>query len=605
MMPRTRTPPPVSSTPKQPAPPGAGIDRATADRPTAYALDVVSGAILAGPHVRDAARRHLTDLNTGPKRGLLWSADAANRAIAFFETVLRFPDGDRAGEPFILESWQAFVVGSLFGWLRQEDGLRRFRTAYIETGKGSGKSPIGAGIGLYLLTADKQKGAECYCAAVTRDQAHIAFRDAVRMVDASAPLSSILIKSGTRVVFNLAVRSGGKIGSAGSFFRPISSEGRALDGKRVHFALLDEVHEHPSPVVVEKITAGIKAMRQPLICEITNSGYDRHTICWQHHEYSAKVCAGSIEDDEWFAYVCALDLDDKPLQDESCWIKANPSLGVTIRHDYLRKQVREARGMPAKESIVLRLNFCRWTDAANPWIDGDLWRKCERAFVTEGMEETPAFGGLDLSGKNDLTSLGLIWRLDDGRLRGKVWYWMPGDKVEEHERRDSVPYSAWVRDGLIFAPPGRAIKYSHVASTIGDLIGQFNIQSIAFDAYHIEFLQTELDALGIDVPLISHGQGFRQNKTSDLWMPRSIELLEGAIFEQRIDIEPNPVLAWNSASAVLDTDEKESRIFKKRKSTGRIDGLVALTMATGNALATDDDGDMDDFIDNMIMVGVD
>ena len=514
MMPRKTTPPPIFST-REPHIP----ERSDDDPATAYAIDVVLGAILAGPHVRDACKRHLRDLETGERRGLTWNVESAARAISFFQTVLRFPDGDRALQPFMLEGWQAFVVGSLFGWLRTDDGLRRFRTCYLETGKGSGKSPLGAGIGLYLLMADKQQGAECYVAAVTRDQAQIAFRDAVRMVDASPALSKRLLKSGTRVVFNLADRK------SGSYFRPISSEGRALDGKRVHFALLDEVHEHPSPVVVEKITAGIKALRQPLICEITNSGYDRASICWQHHQYTIKVCAGGLSDDEWFGYVCSLDLDDKPLEDESCWIKANPSLGVTIRHDYLRKQVREARGMPSKESIVLRLNFCCWTDAANPWIDGELWRRCEHQFDLESVRGYPCYGGLDLSGKNDLTALSLVWDMGDGNFKAAAWFWTPFDTLDERGRRDGVPYDDWARDGHIFAPEGRKIKYEHVASTLRDLSERFDIQAIAYDPYHIDYLTDELDEQGIDLRLVPHGQGFRQTKQSDLWMPRSLWLL--------------------------------------------------------------------------------
>jgi phage terminase large subunit-like protein len=564
-------------------------ERSNDDPTTAYALDVGSGAILAGPYVRDACQRHLRDLALGPKRGLLWNPEAAQRAINFFHDVLRFPDGDRAGEPFILEAWQMFVIGSLFGWLRADDNLRRFRTCYLETGKGSGKSPLGAGIGLYLLTADGQKGAECYAAAVTRDQAQIAFRDAVRMVDSSPALSKRLVKSGTRVVFNLALRS------TGSFFRPISSEGRALDGKRVHFALLDEVHEHPSAVVVDKITAGVKALRQPMICEITNSGYDRQSVCWSHHQYTLKVCSGAVEDDEWFGYVCALDPDDKPLVDESCWPKVNPSLGVTIRHDYLRKQVREARGMPAKESIVLRLNFCVWTDAANPWIDGQLWRNCEASFDLDEMDGEACWGGLDLSGKNDLCALSLVFS-HQGGWRAATWFWTPGETLDERSRRDGVPYEHWVNEGHIDAPEARAVKYDFIAVKLAELKARFDIQSIAYDPYHIDFLQQALDAEGVELDLVPHSQGYAKSAKSALLMPRSVEVLEQAVQDGSLQIQPNPVLAWNSASAVLEMDAKGNRIFQKRKSTGRIDGIVSLAMAMGNATGGDDGADIEGWL---------
>ena len=229
----------------------------------------------------------------------------------------------------------------------------------------SGKTPLASGIGLYGLIADGEAGAEIYTAATMREQAAIAFRDAKHMVESSPDLRSrIEINVG-----NLAYLP------AKSFLRPVSSEARGLDGKRVHMALIDELHEHPTDVVVEKMQAGTKGRRQPLICEITNAGYDRHSVCWTHHDYSAKVLHGVIEDDGWFAYVggldpcvaCRADGHEQPQEgcaacddwrDEAVWEKANPNLGISVTKTYLREQVREAEGMPSKANIVKRLNFC-------------------------------------------------------------------------------------------------------------------------------------------------------------------------------------------------------------------------------------------------------
>src|SRR5690606_7983228 len=120
--------------------------RPPADPATAYARDVVAGRIIAGPHVRDACRRHLRDLEDGPGRGLAWVVKDAERAIRYFRTVLKLNGGEHEGRPFELEPSQAFIVGSLFGWKRA-DGSRRFRIAFVEEGKGNGKSPLAAGIG--------------------------------------------------------------------------------------------------------------------------------------------------------------------------------------------------------------------------------------------------------------------------------------------------------------------------------------------------------------------------------------------------------------------------------------------------------------------------
>ena len=152
------------------------------DRVTRWAKQVASGEFLAGPDIRNACKRHLKDLETGHERGLAWDLAAANRAISFFPKVLRLSGGDHEGKQFNLLDWQAFIVGSLFGW-KDADGTRRFRMCYVESGKGSGKSPLAAGIGLYGLVADGEASAEIFAAATKKDQAMILFREAVSMVN--------------------------------------------------------------------------------------------------------------------------------------------------------------------------------------------------------------------------------------------------------------------------------------------------------------------------------------------------------------------------------------------------------------------------------------
>ena len=136
-----------------------------------------------------ACKRHLDDLEHGPARGLNWDQKAADRAIGFFRDVLRLNGGEHEGKPFILHESQEFIVGSLFGW-KGPDGFRRFRVAFVEIGKGNGKSPLAAGIGMYMMRRISEPRAEVYAAAVDKDQAQILFRDAIAMVDQSPQLAS-------------------------------------------------------------------------------------------------------------------------------------------------------------------------------------------------------------------------------------------------------------------------------------------------------------------------------------------------------------------------------------------------------------------------------
>lgn len=552
-----------------------------ADPVTEYAQNVISGEIVAGPLVRAACARHIRDLKEGPGRGLSWDVASAQRAIGFFPDVLRLAEGEHAGKPFDLKSWQQFVIGSIFGWKIAETGYRRFSTAYIEIGKGNGKSPMAGGVGLYMLAADGEASAEIYAAATQRDQARILFRDAVHMVDSSPALSRRIQKSGVREVFNLAHLA------SGSYFKAISSEGRGLDGKRVHCALIDEVHEHPTPVVVAKMRDGTKGRRQALIFEITNSGVDRTSICYQHHVHSQRVVEGMVEDDTWFAYVCGMDEGDDPIEDESCWVKANPNLGVSITHDYLRKQVADARNMPADASRVKRVNFCQWVDAANPAIPGHLWRACEvEDFDEHSLAGLDIFGGIDLSGARDLTALARAYAPDaDGVVHAIVEFWTPRETMIDRARRDQVPYDLWEKEGYITATPGRAVDYGFVAQRLSELQSEVRLDRVAFDAYKMKYLEKELDEAGVVLDLVSHGQGYRKASESELWMPRSVELLEKLIGSGKLRVKRNPALTFAAYSAVHAPDPKGNLIYDKRRSTGRIDGIVALAMAVG--MATD------------------
>lgn len=568
------------------------------DLTTAYAQAVVAGTEPSGPHVLGACKRHLRDLEAGR-----WTFDLerAARVIGFFPAVLRLAGGEHEGRPFELLPWQAFIVGSLFGWVGT-DGLRRFRTAYVETGKGSGKSPLAAGIGHYMLSADKEPRAEIYAAASKKDQAAVLFRDAVAMFEQSPLLLDKLTPTGgPGKVWNLAHKTNR------GFFRTIASES-GQSGPRPHCGLLDEIHEHPNDEAVKMMRAGTKGRRQALIFMITNSGANRTGVCWHYHEYAAKICAGLLEDDAFFAYVCALDDGDDPMKDESCWPKANPSLGRTFQPKYLRELVTQARGMPSSEAVVRRLNFCEWTDAETPWIDRDLWEACEdEAFDLEAWAELPCCLGLDLSRKRDLTSAAACWQHPDGSLSLAVYFWTPLDTLDDRAREDSVPYRTWMNQGHLFAEPGRLIDNGRVVTWLQGFMTRNNVQAMAFDQALLDDFLAACDHHGLDawiddrdrdddgnpvgaagdgLRMVRHGQGFAgymSKKT--LWMPRSISEFESVIVKRAVRIQINPVLRWNSASAVILADPSGNRKWDKRKATGRIDGIVAAAMAIGAATA--------------------
>jgi phage terminase large subunit-like protein len=609
---------------------------APTDRGTQYALDVAAGKFVAGPHVRNACRRHLDDLERGHERGLTYSVEKAERVLKFFETRLRLNGGQFEGKPFLLHASQAFKLSCLFGWLRA-DGTRRFRRAYIEEGKGNGKSPFAGGIGLYGMMADDEPGAEIYAVAAHRDQAKILFNDAVSMMEQSPDLAGRITPSGgPGRVYNMAWLA------KGSFFRPLSrSAGKSGSGLRPHMGLADELHEHPNRDAVEMIERGFKFRRQPLLLMITNSGSDRNSICYEEHEHAVKVAAGTLTpgedfayvgepiDDTTFSFVCSLDPDDDPLKDPTCWAKANPLLGTILTEEYLAGVVAQAKALPGKLNGILRLHFCQWTDADTAWMSRAVLEPCLAYFEPLQLHAGKRIAqGLDLSQNRDITAKASVVETGsidveievegEKKIVAKPTYdawieaWTPGDTIAERATRDKQPYEVWAAQGFLNAPHGQSIRFDHVAQSLADDDRAFDIGMVGYDRYAFRRFEEEVAKLGLSIPFVEHPQGGtkkgkpteemiaaakqEQREPEGLWMPGSLRALEEALLEGRIRLQRNPVLISAMMSAVTDEDRWENRWLAKERATNKIDAAVALCMALGVAMAMPRTNSVDDWL---------
>jgi phage terminase large subunit-like protein len=599
-----------------------------ADRATVYAEAVVAGDIVAGPHVRNACRRHLSDLG---RTDIHFDPESAARALRFFETKLKLSEGQFENKAFKSQPAQDFIIGSIFGWKRL-DGTRRFRRAYIEQGKGNGKSPLAGGIGLYGLMADGEAGAEIYSAGATKEQAGILFRDAVKMVDKSPDLDARLKRSGgPGREFNIAYLA------KASFFRPVSRETKKTgSGPRPHFALVDELHEHPDGGVIEILERGFKFRRQPLLLMITNSGSDRNSVCWVEHEHAVRVAAGNIDakdedahylgevlDDTTFSYVCALDAGDDPLNQPGCWIKANPLLGITITEEYLAGVVAQAKAMPSKLNGILRLHFCQWTEAETAWMTRAVLEPALKDFDPEEHHGKEIWLGCDLSQNRDITALGAVVKTGEIEVSAErdgvvqkvmkptfdAWIeaWTPGDTISARSLQDKMPYETWVAAEHLHAPKGQSIRFDHVAQAVAEYVHDFNVKCLAYDRYAFRRgFEPECDKLGIEIEFVEHPQGgTKKGKPTEamieaaedadrepegLWMPASVRELEDAILEGRIRIRRNPVLISAMMSAVTDEDRWGNRWLAKERAVNKIDCAVALAMAMGAAVSYESGG---------------
>ena len=570
------------------------------DRVTEYAQDVDTGKIVASESVVCAARRHLSDLESAGKRGYVWDLKSANRIINFIERIIILTGGKTHGEPFKLLGWQAFVVGCCFGWLDADTGYRRFRKAYIHTGKGSGKTPLIAAVGLYGLIADGEKEAQIFVAAQTAEQGLVTFKQMCHFIQESKLLQDqpIEIYGGDvrpETIWHTKNRS---------FIKRIASEkyGRGKSGFIPHMVVIDEYHEHDSSATLDWLEAGTKNRRQPLVFITTNAGAGASTPCGLENERALRVARGVIEDDSYFAYVCGLDEGDEPFADETCWIKANPSLPLIPGYSYIRQQVASCKGMPGRESVVKRLNFCVWMGAETPWLTAEKWAACEREALSD-WEGRPVFIGLDLSRRSDLTAAVKVCAMgvdDEGRNRyeAKAIMWMPEDTVDQHERDENIPYRAFAELGYLELCAGDFINKNDVALWIRDQLSLHNVQGVVYDRWGFDEVYNALTGMGVEIStdhkllgqalvLLGHPQGFSPGAVIDgygrLGMPSSITALEAAIREGRVEIKKNPLMRAAAEGSVVVLDQSSNRRFVKEKSRSRIDPMIALTMAVGAA----------------------
>lgn len=585
----------VRRVPKRPATPAPIIEDDGRDLATEYAQAVVDGREVAGPHVRAACTRHLRDLRDGPKRGLTWDLQAARKFYRFC-SVLRLHQAEFYGKPFVLHPAQHFITGNLFGWKKGE--YRRFRRAFIEMGKGNGKSPLAAAIGLYGLIADDEAAGQIFAAASNEKQARIVFDAAVAMVQQVPKFAERIVFAGKSNVTKLTWKADR------SYFTSVSREaGPRGSGFMPSMALCDEIHEHPNRTLVDMLERGFKIRRQPLLFMITNSGSDPQSFAGDEHLHAIKVAHGDVDDDEHFSYVCALDDGEDPLKDHSCHKKVNPLLGMTLKAEDLARAANEARMFPGKQNEILRLHFCQWTNAETAWISREAWAACEDPTLNiEDFVGRRCFAGLDLSETTDLTAKVLVFEdgvTDDGKPKYAAFShgYTPADTLHARVKKERIEYDRWVKDGELTATPGSVIQLDYVARDLVQDSQRFELVQVAYDRWQINRFEKELDHLGVKLPLIEHAQGDarrrgcppdcpqrHEHRPEPLWMPGSINELEALILQRRIRFHVSRCLRTNVASARFHKTAGGNRRFLKNKVKSRIDLCVALAMGVGAAV---------------------
>lgn len=491
----------------------------------------------------------------------------AEHAAGFFPKFLRHSKGQWAGKPFDLLPWQRDdLIYPLFGWLRP-DGTRRFRRVFIEIPKKNGKSTLASGLGLYMLCADGEGGAEIYSTASDQDQASIVHREAIAMVDASPELSAVLKVN--RSTHNILLRA------TDSYYRALAANPRTMEGRHIHCCIIDELHIWPGRAAWDSLRWGFRSRTQPIQFVITTAGDDDQSVCYQQLEHGRGVVAGTIQDDTLLPLIYEASPEDDWL-DENVWAKANPSLGTTFTLETLREDVTSIKGRPAEEASWKRYTLNIWQKSANPWLSPEAWERNRREFTEADLLGCECYAGLDLSRTRDMTALVLVFPWDeDGKkvYRQLARFWLPQAGVETYKGKIDVP--GWMRSGWLEI---MADSYAQVEAAIVEAQEKFDLREVAFDRMYARDLIEKLQQ--------DHG-------IEPVEFPQTIMQLAGptAEYERLLMLESlhhngNPVLTWQAGHVQVKSDANANKrpIKPPNEDHRKIDGIVAGIMALGRAM---------------------
>jgi phage terminase large subunit-like protein len=489
----------------------------------------------------------------------MFDEQKADRVVQFFETYLRHCSGQWAGQTFHLIGWQKELLRTVYGTLR-EDGSRQYRKVFVFIPKKNGKSELAAGVALFALLADREPGAEVYSAAGDREQASIVFNTAKNMILQDRSLRKMCkIKDSTKRII---------VPKTFSSYKVLSKESFTKHGLNISCAVIDELHV-VTRELFEVLTQGSgAARRQPLIFMITTAGDDKNSICHEQYTYAKQVRDGIIDDPEFLPVIF-----EKPegaeWDDESAWIAANPSIGVTITLDGFRQAVREAKNIPSTINSFRQLRLNEWISSRSKWLDVAKWDAAVSGVPLSEFAGETCYCALDLSSTTDITAFAAIFYREE-RYYLFLKLFCPAEKIRQRSTRDKVPYIQWAKEGWITATEGDVIDYKAVESYIFEFAKAHAIAQVNIDRWNAtQIIQNLTDA---GVTTVGFGQGFVSMTTPSKEF--EVAVLKGTILH-----EGNPVMRWMVDNVIVRKDPAENIKPDKERSSERIDGVVASIMA--------------------------
>lgn len=502
-----------------------------------------------------------------PVSGPGFSRTRADRVVRFVENLTLSSDGiaSQAGEAFVLRSWQKAIVRELFGRMRATDATRRaYRTAFIALPRKNGKTELCAALALYGLIGDGVKGAQVYSAAAEREQASLVFNAARAMVEADPELSARIDIQTTRK--RMVDRA------SNSFYQALSAEAYSKHGFNASMVIYDELHAAPNRELWDVLRTSQGARREPLMIAITTAGFDKTSICWELWDYARKVRDGVIVDPAF--YQCLYEAPDgADWTEEEVWYAANPALGDFRDIEEMRALALESRHKPEQQNTFRRLYLNQWTEQETRWLDMFRWAACRKVAEHEAVGR-PAYAGLDLGLKSDLSAFVAVTPTEDGASLVRAHFWMPEGAKDRFRGR---PYTTWQQAGVLTVTPGDVTDFERLERDIARLWQEWGVVEMLYDETFAEALRQRLAKRLFphlkdgDTPMREQRQGYA--------LTIGLRAIEEAAVAGTLGHNDNPLLTWMAGNAVVDTGQKGDLRLNKLKAREKVDGIAALSMA--------------------------
>lgn len=522
-----------------------------------YVDGCLSGEIPVCEQIRFACERHNRDLT---REDIYFDEAAAERVVKFIQ-LMKHVKGKWAGQYIVLEPWQVFFIGSVFGWKWSGTGLRRFREANLTICRKNGKTLIDVAIDLYMLTEDREPGADIILAASKEDQAKELFGVALSMCRSNPDFMKYYGVTTTTESIRCAKNN--------SLYKFII--GKPSDGGNPHAGHLEEAHEHKSSAAYDVLKNGMGSREQPLLYIASTAGSDIKGFYYQHLEYCRKVVAGTIEDDTLFSLEYTIDKDDN-WEDFEVWKKANPNMGVSVFESYLRSQYKKALDKVDSRTDILTKHLNVWNNSSTAWIDYRKWLLCgDDTLKIEDFKGQECWVGLDLASRVDLCSLMFVFKNgDDFAVFGKHYI-----NSETANKPENQHYRTWKEEGWLTITEGAETDFTYIANDLKEMSQNFAIQELAYDPREASFLMQTVREWA-SFPCIEVSQG-------PVNFSEPMKVLEAAYLTQRLKHQNDHVLNWAASNVILKNSSNKLFYPAKRDRESKIDPAVALIMALARA----------------------